>query len=384
MSKDTVLYLNHSAQMSGAEASLRALLWGLRRADAPIDPLVALPGEGALTTLLRDEGWSVTLAPLRRLHRPRGLFDTMSSLLHVMQTAPHICRLAQGANAKIIHSNSTTAHLVGGLAGEKTGKPALWHCRDLVPLGKMAPQLAQKAARVVAISNCVADALERDGVPRDKISVVYNGLDPDEWRPRPRSVVRELLAIPPTAFVFGMVGQLVPWKNHRDFIEAAHKLAHEQGCATARFVVIGGDLWGEQQGYIKELRAEVKKAELMHRFNFVPQQTDGGDAMAALDCLVHPALDEPFARVVMEAMAMEKPVIAMNSNGPKEIIKPEEDGLLVEPETADGLVHAMKRVLLDAPLRAHIAHNARPSVENRFHIADHTSKMLELYGGLDT
>ncbi len=379
MAKDTVLYLNHSAQMSGAEASLRSLLWGLRRSDAPIDPLVALPGDGPFTSLLRDEGWSVTLAPLRRLHRPRGLIDTMASLLHVLQTSPHICRLAQGANAKIIHSNSTTAHLVGGLAGEKIARPALWHCRDLVSLGKMAPQLAAKATKIIAISQCVADSLERDGVPHDKIRVIFNGLDPDEWRPRDRSVVRELLAIPDDAFVFGVIGQLVPWKNHRAFIEAAAQLVQDEACSHARFVIIGGDLWGEQQPYIKELRDEVKKAELAGRFNFVPHQTDGADAMAALDCLVHPALDEPFGRVVMEAMAMGKPVIAMNENGPREIVRSEEDGLLVAPEK---LAEAMKRILLDAGLREHLSHNARPSIESRFHIADHTSKMLELYGEL--
>jgi len=376
MAKDTVLYLNHSAQMSGAEASLRSLLWGLRRADAPIDPLIALPGEGQFTSLLRDEGWSVTLAPLRRLQRPRGLIDTMASLLHVLQTAPHICRLAQGANAKIIHSNSTTAHLVGGIAGEKIDKPALWHCRDLVSLEKIASQLSAKATRIVAISNCVAEALERDGVPHDKIRVIYNGIDPDEWRPRERSVVRELLAIPKEDFVFGVIGQLVPWKNHLALIEAAAQLAQDAGCDNARFVIIGGDLWSEQGTYIKELRDEVKKSELAGRFNFVPHQTDGADAMAALDCLVHPALDEPFGRVVMEAMAMSKPVIAMNSNGPREIIRSGDDGLLVEP---DDLADAMKQVLQDADLRAHLSHNARPSVESRFHVAENASKMLALY-----
>lgn len=379
MPKHTVLYLHHSAQMSGAEASLRSLLWGLRRSDAPIDPLVALPGEGPLTTVLRDEGFSVTLAPLRRLSRPRGLIDTMTSLLHVIQTAPHICRLATGSNAKIIHSNSTTAHLVGGLAGDKTGKPTIWHCRDMVPLARIAAQLSDKATRIVAISQSVADCLERDGVPREKINVILNGLDPDEWRPRPRSVVRELLAIPRESFVFGMIGQMVPWKNHAAFIEAAAQLAQDEGCANARFVVIGGDLWEEQGGYIKELRALVKKHPLAGRFNFVPHQSDGADAIAALDCLVHPSLDEPFGRVVGEAMAMEKPVIAMNRNGPTEIIQHEFDGLLVEP---DDLGAAMKRLLHDAELREHLSRNARPSIENRFHVADYARKIMGLYSEL--
>jgi len=379
MPKKTVLYLNHSAQMSGAEASLRSLLWGLRRADAPIDPLIALPGEGPLTALLRDEGFSVTLAPLRRLARPRGLIDTMASLLHVLQTAPHICRLATGANARLIHSNSTTAHIVGGLAGEKTHKPALWHCRDLVSLAKIGGQLGDKAARVVAISECVRAALERDGVARDKISVVLNGLDPDEWRPRPRSVVRELLAIPREAFVFGMVGQMVPWKNHVAFIEAAAQIAADDGASRTRFVVVGGDLWNEQDAYFKELRALVKTRGLAAQFNFVPNQSDGADALAALDCLVHPALDEPFGRVLIEAMAMQLPVIAINRNGPLEIIQHEHDGLLIEP---DQLAATMHFVLNDADLRAHLSQNARAAIENRFHIADHARKMLAIYNDL--
>lgn len=379
-----VLYLNHSAQMSGAEASLRSLLWGLRRSDAPIDPVVALPGEGPFTATLREEGWSVALVPLRRLHRPRGLIDTMASVVHVLQSAPHICRLAEQVGAKIIHSNSTTAHLVGGVAAEKIKRPTLWHCRDLVPLGKIAPQLAAKATRVVAISNCVAQSLEDDGVPHEKILVVPNGLDPDEWRAVAHSNLRETLGIAPDEFVFGVIGQLVPWKNHAAFIEAAGQLLGESATGNARFVIIGGDLFGEQAPYVKELRALVKKHDLIGRFNFVPHQSEGADAMGALDCLVHPALEEPFGRVVMEGMAMGKPVIAMNENGPKEIITHEHDGLLVKSDEPDNLAKAMSQILHDAELRDHLSQNARPTIESRFHIAEHTARILEIYSELDS
>ena len=377
-----ILYLNHSAQISGAEASLRSLLWGMRRADLPFEPIVALPDGGPFSGLLRDEGWNVTLAPLRRLHRPRGVIDGMASLLHVLQTAPHICRLVEQTGAKIVHSNSTTAHLVGGVAGERTGRPTIWHCRDLVPLSRLAPQLAAKATRVIAISGCVAELLEREGVPHDKIVRVLNGIDPDEWRAKPRSLLRESLGWSEDAFVFGMVGQLVPWKNHAAFIEAAAQIAGDENCAQARFAIIGGDLWGEQAPYVKELRALVKKHDLIERFNFIPHQNDGVDAMDALNALVHPAHDEPFGRVVMEAMALSKPAIAMNLNGPREIVTHEHDGLLVSPESENGLADAMKRVLNDAELRAHLGKNARHSIENRFHINDHAAKIAEIYRDL--
>ncbi|RYG59386.1 glycosyltransferase, partial [bacterium] len=277
-----ILYLNHSAQMSGAESSLRTLLWGLRRADSPYEPIIALPDGGPFLELLRDEGWSVTLAPLRRIQRPRGIIDGMASLLHVLQTAPHICRLVEQTKAKLVHSNSTTAHLLGGLAGERTGRPTIWHCRDLVPLSRLAPQLAAKATRVIAISGCVADLLEKEGVPHEKIVCLRNGIDPDEWHVRERSLLRESLPFPEDAFIFGAVGQLVPWKNHTAFIEAAAQLVQDEGCDRARFVVIGGDLWGEQTPYVAKLRDLVKKYDLADRFTFIPNRMDGADAITAL------------------------------------------------------------------------------------------------------
>ena len=377
--KKTVLYLNHSAQMSGAEASLRALLKGLRQIDAPFEPFIALPGDGPFATELREENWNVSFAPLRRLQRPRGVIDGMASLLHVLQTAPHICRLVDKSGAALIHSNSTTAHLVGGVAAERTNRPALWHCRDLISLERIAPQLAAKATRVVAISGCVASQLERDGVPPQKISIVYNGLDPEQWRCKENSRLRETLGVPEDAFIFGIVGQLVPWKNHADFIEAAAKLVEQDGMENVRFVSIGGDLFGEHQDYIEDLRALVKQHDLTERFNFIPRQSDAVDAISALDCLVHPAGDEPFGRVLMEAMSLEIPVIAVNQNGPMEIVTHGHDGLLVKPHAPDELAEAMTRVFRERDLRENLSHNGRATVIEKFHIADHAAQIEALY-----
>ena len=377
--KKTVLYLNHSAQMSGAEASLHALLKGLRQVDAPFEPYVVMPGDGPFATELRAEHWNVSFAPLRRLQRPRGIIDGMASLLHVLQTAPHICRMVDKSGAALIHSNSTTAHLVGGVAAERTNRPTLWHCRDLISLDRIAPQLASKATRIVAISGCVASQLEKDGVPHEKVTIVYNGLDPEQWRPNLPSRLRETLAVPDDTFIFGIVGQLVPWKNHADFIEAAARVVQQDGMENVRFVSIGGDLFGEHSDYISDLRNLVKKHDLIERFNFIPRQNDAVDAISALDCLVHPASDEPFGRVLMEAMALELPVIAINENGPLEIVTHGHDGLLVRPNAPEELAEQMTRVFRDAELRVSLGANGRATVQEKFHIADHASRIEALY-----
>lgn len=380
--KTSVLYLNHVSQMSGAEQSLRALLWQFRRAGADIEPVIALPGGGPFADVLRDEAWNVTFAPMRRLHRPQGFLDGMASLVHVLQTAPYIARLGKQTGTHIIHSNSTTAHLVGGLAAERINVPSVWHARDLVSLAKIAPALAARSTVVIAISYSVAQRLEEDGVPAEKICTIHNGLDPDEWNvhnARAGDDLRETLGTDEKAFIFGCVGQLVPWKNHKAFIEAAANLVQDENCANARFVMMGGDLWGEQRDYVKELRALVKEHHLQDRFNFVPHQGDAVMALSALDCIVLASHEEPFGRVLIEGMSLRKPVIAYNENGPSEIITHEKDGLLVDPQADDGLALAMKQVLLGPELRETLGTNGRACVTQKFHIADSAQKINDLY-----
>lgn len=379
--KTHVLYLNHVAQMSGAEQSLRSLLWQFRREGSDIEPVIALPAGGPFAEVLREEAWNVTLAPLRRLHRPQGFLDGMTSLLHILQTAPFISKLAQQTGSQIIHSNSTTAHLVGGLAAERLGIPSIWHARDMVNLARVAPSLSSRTTVAIAISQCVADQLEKDGVSKEKIRVIYNGLDPDEWYPREgkNSQLRQTLGIEEDTFLFACAGQLVPWKNHKLFIEAAAQLVQDENCGQARFVIVGGDLWGEQQDYVKSLRDLVKEHDLQERFNFVPHQNDIIEAMAAFDAVVLASHDEPFGRVLIEAMAMQKPVVAYDENGPCEIVTHEKDGLLVDVETENGLALMMRRVLQEEELRQAIGIEARKTVREKFHVAEHAAAVAALY-----
>jgi glycosyltransferase involved in cell wall biosynthesis len=137
---------------------------------------------------------------------------------------------------------------------------------------------------------------------------------------------------------------------------------------------------------------------LQDRFNFVPHQNDNDDALAALNAVVLPSREEPFGRVLIEAMALKKAAIAFAANGPDEIITHEKDGLLaplaqnadgaeaeelseeqIAETEADSLAHAMKRVLLSEELRRELGEEARRSVNEKFHIADSAQSVLDLY-----
>ena len=377
--KLSVLYLNHSGQTSGAEQSLRSLLWQFRRENAEIEPIIGLPGGGPFAELLRDEEFSVTFAPLRRIQRPQSLVAGFSTYLHVTRTAPFITKLVKQTGAQLIHSNSTTAHLVAGIAAAKADVPAIWHVRDMVSLARIGRALADRAAWVIAISGAVAQSLQNEGVPPEKVRIIPNGIDTDEWRPQERSQLRESLGFDDDTFLFGCVTQLVPWKNHAAFIEAAAQMSQDEDCANARFVIMGGDLWGEHQSYVSELRELVKKHNLQERFNFIPHQSNNVAALSALDCIVLPSREEPFGRVLIEGMALEKSVVAYGAAGPLEIITHEQDGLLAAPDEKESLAKAMIRILQDKKLREHLQKNARQTVIQKFHISDSANRVRDIY-----
>ncbi len=92
-----------------------------------------------------------------------------------------------------------------------------------------------------------------------------------------------------------------------------------------------------------------------------------------------PSREEPFGRVLIEGMALEKPVVAYGAAGPLEIITDEHDGLLAAPDEKDSLANAMRRILADEKLRAHLQKNARQTVIQKFHIADSASRVRDIY-----
>lgn len=378
------LWLNHTTLVSGAEESMRAVLaqWqaGKRGEFRDIDAVAAVPGDGPLAQRLREEGTGVVFAPLRRLSRPSGLFDSASVLAHVLQTVPFVARLARQTNSHLIHSNSSTAHLIGGTAARRLGMPALWHARDLAPVGRGARYLSARATCVIAISNCVAESLQKQGVPAEKIRVIHNGIDADLWKPdarAPRALRRKLRW--DREFVFGCVGQLVPWKRHADFIRAAALLAQDEGCSHARFVIVGGDLWNEHPEYVAGLRELARDLGLGTRLQLVEFQSDNRDLMLSLDCLVHAALEEPLGRVLLEALALGVPAVAYARNGPLEIIRHEQDGLLADADEPEDLARQMRRVLQDEELREHLSHNGPLTIFEKFHIRDTARATAELY-----
>ena len=118
----------------------------------------------------------------------------------------------------------------------------------------------------------------------------------------------------------------------------------------ARFLVVGGDLFGDHPDYEVELHRLVSELGLEGRTLFTGYREDARALIAALNMLVLPSENEPFGRVMLEAMACAKPVVAFDRGGPREIIVEGETGFLVPPERIDAMADAVVNLLQDPAL----------------------------------
>jgi len=149
--------------------------------------------------------------------------------------------------------------------------------------------------------------------------------------------------------LFGMVGQISPWKGHDTAIRALAELRRER--PDARLVIAGGITFDEpatrfdNSRYHAELRKLVDELDLHDAVTFSGPRKDVPELLASLDALLLPSWDEPFGTIVWEAMAMRVPVVVSSVGGPGDEITDGHDGLVVPPRKPSAWRKAMARIV---------------------------------------
>ena len=164
------------------------------------------------------------------------------------------------------------------------------------------------------------------------------------------------LGLPADGPLIGMAGRLQRWKGMHLFIAAIARVRESR--PDVRAVIVGGVHETEPQ-YDAELRAQVHTLGLDRAVTFAGFQPNVAEWMQAMDVFVHASDREPFGIVVVEAMALGKPVVAGADGGPAEIITDGENGLLVPYGDTGSLAHAILRYLDDHAFATRVGAAAR-------------------------
>lgn len=297
--------------------------------------------DGPMVPWVAEKSIPVTVIEAGRLRNP----------LHYLKTVRRLTRLMREHRSEIVLSWMTKAHLYAGVAARIIGIPAVWWQHG-IPQGDW---LDRWASRVPAAwVGCSSEAVARAQVnfTSEDCRVVYPGLNFTDFNiellPDPQ-VVREELGIPADVMVIGTVARLQRWKGVHVFLQAAAKLMKQNPALSV--VVVGGAHFSEPD-YPAMLRSLVQDLGIGDRTIFTGHRQDVPRLMNAFDIFVHSSISpEPFGIVITEAMALGKPVIAVRSGGPAEILEDGISGLLVSPNDVDSLCEALSRLIQSDSLR---------------------------------
>ena len=225
----------------------------------------------------------------------------------------------------------------------------------------------QRADAVFSISRYVTGTLLDMGKPEAEIHTVLNGIDPSKWDPElDGSDVRRELGVPTDALVLASVSRLFSWKGQRELLRAFAQVKKELN-RNLRLLIVGADAREVEAGsFTSELKQLSRTLGIEQDVIFTGPRADVPRIMAACDLFTMPSFEEPFGLVFLEAMAMRKPVVALNNGGTPEVVEHGRSGLLSAPQDIPGLASNILRLLSSAELRRSMGDYGRASVLERF------------------
>jgi glycosyltransferase involved in cell wall biosynthesis len=377
-SSPAVLQIIPALNAGGAERTTIDIVEALSRDG--LKPLVASEG-GRLEPFLEAAGGELLRFPMA------------SKAPQVMiANAFRLAKIIRSRNVKVVHARSRAPAWSALLAAEREGVAFVTTYHGIYnatnPLKRFYNSVMVRGDAVIANSQWTAAHIAAEyRVDRTKLSVIPRGVDlarfdPAGIAPDRVAAQRAEWGASADAVVVLLPGRLTRWKGQLVFVEALTGLAREGKVAKLRAVMVG-DAQG-RASYETELRNAIGASGLGDRVFIAGHADDMPLAYIAADIVVSASVEpEAFGRVVAEAGAMGRPVIATDHGGARETILPGISGLLTKPgnavELADAIAHLAS---MDANVRVRMGGRGRAHVMENFSLERMCADTIALYRSL--
>lgn len=370
----SVLLFTDADVFAGTERHVFDLACALRDLNGEVEVRVACPVPSPLSARCSESAIRVLDVP------KRGFIDW-----HAVRV---LRRQLKHKHIDIIHAHNGRTALAGAMAvlGARRGK--LMTTQHFLSPNRTAQSgiraklfgaahgwVGQKSGANIAISQAVCDAMIARGEDTDKITVVRNGIPDIAHRVLHRvlddaKTIREKLQMGDAPFVF-CAARLETEKDVASLIAAMKSVV--EIIPKAQCLVAG-------EGTLRdELQTKIDAMKLHNNVRLLGFRDDVLALMRACDVFVLPSLAEPFGLVLIEAMALSKPVIATEEGGPREIVHDGESGFLVAPASPPELSDAILKLLGDENARAQMGEKSRARYEKLFTASRMAQEIAAVY-----
>lgn len=280
-------------------------------------------------------------------------------VLRRVRAIGRVAALARARRADLVVGWMVAGQLTAGPAAWLAGVPCVWYQVGTPRpdwLDRVATWLPARGVLVLSREGAAAQSRVR---PVRRQWLVYPGASLDAFNPDALPTPAELrrrFGLPAQGALIGMVARLQHWKGVHVLVSALPEILAARPDTHA--VVVGGPHETEP-GYAAELAVRADALGVAHALRFVGFQSNVPEWMQAMDVIVHASDREPFGIVVIEAMALGKPVVAGSEGGPAEIITDGVDGLLTPFGDARALASAVVRLSNERSFAERLGHAAR-------------------------
>jgi glycosyltransferase involved in cell wall biosynthesis len=381
-----ILFVHSGSDLYGASRSLLRL--SSRLAREGIGVTVVVPHDGPLVPKLQEKGVVVEVQktlPVIERHKVGSVSGILGLLTNSIRSTFGLLRLIRRFRPDLVHT-MTSVILSSGPAAKLAGIPHIWHVREFFAEFGGFWRYYQKymlwfSARIICVSTPVAEQFDRSW-RSERILVVHNGFPASEFLDVTTDRVeqfRAAYASPGVHYLIGVIGRIkFQRKGQEVFVRAAALLRHK--FPDARFLCIGTPYPGNES-HLANLNMLVQELDLEHYVRCTGDIEDIKAAIKGLDVVVlASAQPEPFGGVVIEAMALARPVVATGIGGSVEQVIDGVTGYLVAPGDSLSMADAIEKLLVSSDRRRIFGENGRECFLERFEFEHFYQTILNIYG----
>lgn len=367
-----ILLVDSSARLGGDQKGFIDLCTALHTSKE-IQLAVAV-SRGAVYDRLAETG--IKLYPLNEEthEQQRGFLAWLTKLF---ASQDYIGQAIREFKPDIVHAN--TFESVKVIPSLSRHKLLFWSVDSLRLSWTETLAVAARCTRIIAGSGAIDEFLSNALPPAycGRVRVIRDALDTHLYKPGNKVQARAAFDLPQGVPLVGMVADLIPWKRHAYFLETAKIMLCES--PDMQFVIVGRPYSKDYATYEKKFKELLATFVPFENVRWLKNVTQTEQVLPAFDLLIHTGFGEPSGRAVCEAMAMEIPVVALDSGAIRDLITNRKDGILVRNDDPKEFAREALNLLADPAQLAAMKIEARLSMLKAFTKEEIAQRMIAEY-----